>query len=154
MCRLFFTFHVWIKHFICTTSFIPECTHRWFVSCYNKHESLHNWTEILPFLSFSLSVVLADRGWTTRVSSSLHGALLHHALLPKASVGRFSHLYLLRQLPLQTWLRRVTHGCLKNASIFVLCCVQATAVSVLIYFSVEWELKLKCGCNFICFLQF
>ena len=50
----------------------------------------------------------ADRGRAAGAPSSLHGALLHHALLPEASVGGLSHLHLLRQLPLQARLRRVT----------------------------------------------
>ena len=50
----------------------------------------------------------ADRGRAAGAPSSLHGALLHHALLPEASVSGLSHLHLLRQLPLQARLRRVT----------------------------------------------
>lgn len=40
--------------------------------------------------------------------ASLHGALLHHALLPEAAVRGLRHLHLLRQLPLQARLGRVT----------------------------------------------
>ncbi len=62
------------------------------------------------FLIFFLSAVSAASRRAAGASSSLHGALLHHALLPEAAVSRFSHLHLLWQLALQAWLRRVTPG--------------------------------------------
>lgn len=65
---------------------------------------------LLCCLFFSFCAAAAGSRRAAGASSSLHGALLHNALLPEAAVGGFRHLHLLWQLPLQTWLRWVTPG--------------------------------------------
>ena len=120
--RVLFTFPL----ALCTTVFlrIGLGAAHWMMTDDNAENNLHPYsvpvahTRVWSYPQCLSSVVLhlcvffsamsADRGRAAGASSSLHGALLHHALLPEAAVGGLSHLHLLRQLPLQARLRRVT----------------------------------------------
>lgn len=67
-----------------------------FFSATRYHASKLNSLCMFPFPLFSLfSAVSADGRRTPGASSTLHGALLHHALVPEAAVGGFGHLHFL-----------------------------------------------------------
>lgn len=120
--RVLFTFPL----ALCSTVFLHVglCAAHWMMSDNNAENNLHPYSvpaahtrvwshpqclsSVVLHPCFFFSAMSADRRRAAGASSSLHGALLHHALLPEAAVGGLSHLHLLRQLPLQARLRRVT----------------------------------------------
>lgn len=71
--------------------------------------SFHLATTIFsPPHSLSPSCGAAGGGRAARPPPCLHGALLHHAIVPEAAFGGVRHLHLLRQLAIPARLGRVT----------------------------------------------